>query len=168
MKKIKILFLISALAVTYFSTVKGQVRVNFNINLQPQWAPASYDHAEYYFLPELGIYYSVPTHEFIYPDGNRWMFSRELPPEYHRFDLYSTYKVIINDPKPYLRNNYYVMHYRGYQNNYQENRRYFGSEDNGRHKDWEHNGDARYNNEGYRHGHGHDHAEQRGRGHDRD
>ena len=165
MKKIKIFFLIAVLSVAYFPTVQGRVRVNVNIDLQPQWGPASYDHVEYYFLPELGIYYSVPTHEFICPDGNRWTFSKELPPQYRRFNLYSTYKVVVNDPNPYLRNDYYMEHYRGYRIMRQDDQRDF-KRDYGRHKGWEDDGNANYNDEGD--GHGHDHAGHRGRGHDRD
>lgn len=174
MKKVKVLFLVSVLSVACFSTIQGQLRVNVNINLQPQWGPASYDYAEYYFLPELGIYYSVPDREFIYPHGHQWIFSRELPSSYRRFNLYSTYKVVVNEPKPYLRHDYYVGHYRDYRNKHQDNRRDFKG-DNGRHKGWEKNGKNRnYDNDfDRRHDdhdddHDHDHNGHKGRGHGRD
>jgi hypothetical protein len=167
MKKIKIIFLISVLCVACFPTVQGQVRVNVNVNLQPQWGPASHDYAEYYFLPELGIYYSVPNHTFIYPNGRQWIFSRELPSRYRNVDLYSTYKVVVNEPKPYLRHNYYVAHYRDYRNKHQDNRRDFKG-DNGKHEGWEKNGKDRQHNGDIDRRHGEDHAGHGEKGHNRE
>ena len=41
----------------------AQVRVNLNINIgsQPAWGPAGYDYVEYYYLPDIDVYYYVPT-----------------------------------------------------------------------------------------------------------
>ena len=162
MKKSKIFFFICALSVACFSTVHSQVRVNVNLDVQPPWGPASYDYAEYYFLPELGVYYSVPDRVFIYPQGNRWGFAKKLPHRYHHFDLYSAYKVVINEPKPYLRHDYFVEHYRDYRNMHQNNRRDFKG-DNGKHKGWEKNGKARGNDNDFEHGNDRgDHAGYRG------
>lgn len=167
MKRTKIIFFICALSVVCFSSVQAQVRVNVNLGVQPTWGPASYDYAEYYFLPELGIYYSVPDRVFIYPHGNGWKFAKRLPGRYRNFDLYSTYKVVVNEPRPYMRHGYYVEHYRDYRNMHQENRRDFRG-DNGMHRGWEKNGKARgydrdddrsydHDNDGHRgQGHGHD------------
>jgi hypothetical protein len=163
MKKVNIIILISILSVACFSTAQGQLRFNVNINLQPQWGPASYDYAEYYFLPELGIYYSVPDQMFIYPNGHRWLFSEELPPRYRRFNLYSTYKVVVNEPKPYLRHQYYVEHYHDYYNRHQDNRRDFNG-DNGRHRGWAKNGKNRNYDNDFDRGYN-EHDEHRGNGH---
>ncbi|WP_293049897.1 hypothetical protein [Paludibacter sp.] len=164
----RVLFVFCAVGLMSFVTAQAQVRLNVNIGVQPSWGPASYDYAEYYFLPELGIYYSVPEHVFIYPHGNGWKFAKRLPGRYSHFDLYSTYKVVVNEPRPYLRHGYYVEHYRDYRNMRQDNRRDFRG-DNGLHRGWEKNGKSReydrdadrgydHDNEpGHRgHGHGHD------------
>jgi hypothetical protein len=42
------------------------------------------------------------------------MFSNSLPYQCRNADLYKTYKVVINEPKPYLRNNHYVNNYKQY------------------------------------------------------
>lgn len=136
MKKNRIPFVICFVFVACFSALHAQVRVNVNLNLQPKWGPASYDYAEYYFLPELGVYYSVPDRVFIYPHGNGWEFGRKLPRLYRHFDLYSTYKVVVNEPKPYMRHGYYVEHYRDYRNMHQEIWRDC-REDNRKHRGWE-------------------------------
>jgi hypothetical protein len=142
MKKNTFLFVICFFSLVCFSSIQAQVRVNVNLDLQPKWGPASYDYAEYYFLPELGIYYSVPERVFIYPHGNSWKFAKRLPSRYRHFDLYFTYKVVVNEPRPYIRHGYYANHYRDYRNMRQENRRDFRG-DNGRHRGWEKNGKAR-------------------------
>jgi hypothetical protein len=167
MKNFKVIFLMSILCIAYSSTMQGQVKINVNVDLQPQWGPALYDYAEYYFLPELGIYYSVPDHVFIYPEGHGWKFSRILPPRYHA-DLYSTYKVVLNEPKPYLRHDYYATHYRDYSNIHQENRRDFKG-NNGKHKGWEKNGKMHDDNMNYDRGDDYnEHSWHKGHSHDRD
>ena len=98
------------------SIISAQVHVNININSMPLWGPAGFDHVEYYYLPEAGIYYYAPKSQFIYMKGGRWIFSSRLPYQYRNLNLYSTYKVVINSPKPYLRNGYYGSHYKGYRN----------------------------------------------------
>jgi hypothetical protein len=81
---------------------KAQVNVNVNIGAQPLWGPTGYDVVEYYYLPDLQMYYYVPSHRFVYLNGSNWVFARSLPARYRGYDLYSGYKVVINEPKPYL------------------------------------------------------------------
>ena len=81
---------------------KAQTNLQQNISLQPAWGPAGYAKADYYYLPDIETYYSVATHQFIYLNGGRWIFSNNLPPKYTKYDLFSGYKVIINKPRAYL------------------------------------------------------------------
>ncbi|HKB45577.1 MAG TPA: hypothetical protein VKC90_14365 [Chitinophagaceae bacterium] len=99
--------LATALFITAAITVnkaEAQVRLNVNVNIgsQPVWGPVGYNYVEYYYLPDIEAYYYVPRHQFIYLSGNRWIFSASLPPRYHDYDLYSGYKVVVNEPRPYL------------------------------------------------------------------
>ncbi|MRG44765.1 hypothetical protein GFS24_06550 [Chitinophaga sp. SYP-B3965] len=80
----------------------AQVSINVNIGSQPAWGPVGYDYAEYYYLPDVDAYYYIPDRQFIYLNGNRWVRARALPAAYH-YDLYSGYKVVVNEPRPYLR-----------------------------------------------------------------
>jgi hypothetical protein len=93
-----------------YHPAQAQVHAKVNIESQSLWGPAGYDYVEYYYLPEIEVYYSVPKGEFIYWNGNRWEFAINLPPRYH-VDLYHTYKVIINEPTPYLHNDVYRTKY---------------------------------------------------------
>jgi hypothetical protein len=115
MKKVILgLTLIVSLAIAH--TASSQVRLNVNVNIgsQPQWGPAGYDYVEYYYLPDIQAYYYVPRHQFVYLSGGTWIFSSSLPPRYRGYDLYSGYKVVINQPRAYQ---YYSTHrvkYSGY------------------------------------------------------
>ena len=115
----KKLFLITTLLIALVTASKqssAQVRVGVNINIgnQPVWGPTGYDYVDYYYLPDIDAYYYVPQRQFIYLSGNRWVFSASLPPRYRGYDLYSGYKVVINEPRPYLRNDFYRNRYSGY------------------------------------------------------
>lgn len=87
-----------------FSTSHSQAQININVNLgsQPQWGPAGYDYAEYYYLPDIETYYYVPKKQFVYLNNGRWVFSSALPARYSGYNLYNGYKVVLNTPRPYL------------------------------------------------------------------
>ncbi|GEP91576.1 hypothetical protein SAMN05660909_03662 [Chitinophaga terrae (ex Kim and Jung 2007)] len=91
----------------------AQVSVNINIGSQPAWGPVGYDYAQYYYMPDIDAYYSIPKRQFIYLDGGRWVFARSLPSHYH-YDLDRGYKVVINDRDPWLRNDVYRVKYSNY------------------------------------------------------
>ena len=135
-------------------TTQAQVRVNINIGSQPVWGPVGYDYAEYYYLPDIDAYYYVPRHQFIYLSGGQWVFSAALPPRYRGYDLYSGYKVVLNEPRPYLHGNIYRERYAPYRGRHDQviirnshDSRYH--HDNGHHYGW-----SNHDKDG--HGHHHD------------
>ena len=106
------LFVCSAL----FTNSFAQVSISLNIGMQPSWGPTGYDHVEYYYIPDIHCYYYVPSHQFIYMSNGHWAFAGELPARYHGFDLYHSYKVVMNEPQPYLHYDQHreeYDHYRG-------------------------------------------------------
>jgi hypothetical protein len=117
MKKI---LLISAILLSAFCyKTEAQVRVNVNIGLQPVWGPVGYDYVDYYYLPDMDVYYDVPRGLFVFYDHGRWNFAASLPGRYGRYDLYHSYKVVINQRNPWDRDEYYRNHYRSYRERYQ-------------------------------------------------
>lgn len=143
-----------------YNPAAAQVRVGVNVNIgsQPAWGPRGYDYAEYYYLPDIDAYYYVPRRQFIYFYDGRWIFSSALPPRYRGYDLYRGYKVVINDPRPYI-------HHDLYRNRYAQYRGHYGQEvirgrdyDRDRDRDRDRGRDDRYND--YR-----DHPGNNGRGH---
>ena len=114
MKKIPLLLFVIALFLIASIKVNAQIGVSINLNLQPQWGPTDYDYVDYYYMPEYDLYYYAPQKQFIYQRGNRWVTVHSLPYQYRHVNLYNTYKVVINEPKPYLKHKYYADHYRGF------------------------------------------------------
>jgi len=83
--------------------------VGVNIGLQPAWG-----HADYYYLPDIGVYYDVPVHQYVYFQNNVWVHRPYLPVRYRNYDLYHGYKVVVNDRNPWERHNEYRDRYAGY------------------------------------------------------
>lgn len=107
MKKTILSVTVLIAALVFAGTGKAQVNVSININSQPDWGPRGYDYVEYYYLPDIEAYYYVPRRQFVYISGGNWIFSAHLPPAYRNYDLYSGYKVVVNQPRAYR---YYKSH----------------------------------------------------------
>lgn len=91
-----------ALLVLCTSTMlDAQVHVQINVGSQPDWGPAGYDYVEYYYLPDIDVYYSVPQHCYYYYGDGRWIRSSRLPERYHDYDPYHSYKVVVNEREPW-------------------------------------------------------------------
>jgi hypothetical protein len=96
-----------------FNSVKAQVNVSVNISSQALWGPVGYDYVEYYYLPEADVFYYVPSGQFIYLSGGQYVFVNTLPANYS-INLFSTYIVVVNEPKPYLQHAIYFTKYGNY------------------------------------------------------
>lgn len=109
MRKLFILILVFFLA----STLSAQVSfgISLNLNSQPAWGPTGYDYVENYYLPDVDIYYNVPTNRYYYYDGRSWRYSMNLPSRYRNYDLYNSYKVVVNERSPWRNHNSYKNKY---------------------------------------------------------
>lgn len=110
MRKLLLLAAVGLIALAA-APAKAQVSVNINIGSQPQWGPRGYNHVDYYYLPDVESYYYVPTRQFVYLSGNRWIHARSLPSRYRGYDLYRGRKVVINSPNPWMRHDTYRTQY---------------------------------------------------------
>ena len=134
------LFLLSA-----SGTLHAQIHININFNLdsQPAWGPVGYDYVDYYYLPAIDIYYSVPLHRYYYEYRGRWISSIYLPARYRDFDLYTSYKVVVNEREPWrndrvYRERYYSDRDRHDQEIIRDSRdpKYFANKYHPEHKKW--------------------------------
>lgn len=119
MKKVMIVLMMA------FGLMKGadalaQVNVQVNIGNQPGWGPTGYDYVSYYYLPEINCYYDVARGQFIILNNGQWVYSNSVPSRYRSFDLYRTYKVVVNQPKPYLYNSTHIRSYGRYKNDHSQ------------------------------------------------
>jgi hypothetical protein len=136
-----------ALLVALFlsSALDAQVHVNVNINLgsQPVWGPTGYDYVEYYYLPDIDAYYYVPQHRFYYFEGGRWIYRSSLPSRYGNFDLYNSYKVVVNEREPWRNNETYRQKYASYKGRHDQqpirdskDSKYFVNKNHPQHNTW--------------------------------
>ena len=96
--------LLASIILSAFLPLKlsAQINVNLNVGSQPLWGPVGYDRAEYYYLPDIESYYYVPKRQFVYFNNNNLVFTSNPPSKYSGYNLYNGYKVVLNNPKPYL------------------------------------------------------------------
>ena len=92
------LILIVAAGCLIHKPVAAQVSVNINIGAQPVWGPVGYDYVEYYYMPDIEVYYYVPTRRYVYLSNGNWIFAAALPSRYSYYNIYTGYKVVINEP----------------------------------------------------------------------
>lgn len=143
MKK-ALLFIPLLLCCFAVKTATAQVRVKVNIRIQPVWGPVGYDHVEYYYMPDIDVFYNVPNRQYIYQDHGRWRFANSLPRRYHGFDIYNSYKVVINDDqRPYRNADAYRKKYGQYKGRHDQpiirnsdDPKYFEIKDHPKHKEW--------------------------------
>jgi len=110
----RLLFLIIALFLANSADAQFRLNLNFNLDRQPIWGPAGFDHAEYYYLPDIEVYYNIPQRRYYYNQRGRWISSSRLPSRYRGFDLYNSYKVVLNERNPYRNHNKYRDQYASY------------------------------------------------------
>jgi len=86
--------------------------------MQPDWRLLLYDHSDYYYLPDIETYYHVPKKKFVHlnPAG-KWVYSNGLAHANSGYDLYSGYKVVINEPNAYKYHKAHKVKYAGYKSN---------------------------------------------------
>ena len=100
-RTILIVALLSAGLLFKTATAQIQVSLRANIGAQPVWGPVGYDHVEYYYMPDIDAYYYVPKRQYIYQERGRWIFATALPRRYRNYNVYTGYKVVVNEPTPY-------------------------------------------------------------------
>jgi len=129
-----------------FQTANAQVSVDLRVNIgtQPVWGPVGYDHVEYYYMPDIDVFYYVPRHQYIYLQRGSWVFAASLPYKYRSYDIYTGYKVVINEARPYRNAAVYRTKYSGYKNNRGQeiirnshDSRYFENKGHPEHSKWQ-------------------------------
>jgi len=100
----KLILLLALITSGWLSqTTFAQITFKVNISSQPIWGPTGYDYVEYYYLPDIEVYYNVSSHRYVYFANNRWISSSYLPVRYKNYDVYNSRKIVINEYKPYMR-----------------------------------------------------------------
>ncbi|WP_316766564.1 hypothetical protein [Pedobacter frigiditerrae] len=112
----KKLMLVAMLGIASLLNNTATAQININISAQPLWGPTGYDHVDYYYLPDVDSYYSVPKRQFVYLNNGNWVFNNTLPARYSSYNLYNGYKVVVNGDRPYLNYNTDKVKYAKFKN----------------------------------------------------
>lgn len=138
-------FFVLIVALCLASTLNAQVsfRLNFNLDSQPIWGPTGYDYVGNYYFPDIEVYYNVPRHRYYYNQRGRWISSSYLPSRYRNFNLYNSYKVVVNDQSPWRNHNTYRDKYSSFKGNHNQqpirdsrDSKYFVNKNHPEHNNW--------------------------------
>jgi hypothetical protein len=113
MKKLILTAVLLVSCLMFKADAQLRISLGFNIGSQPDWGPVGYDHASYYYMPDVDSYYDVPNHQYIYIQNNVWVRGAALPGRYN-FNPYNSYKVVINERNPWERDATYRTRYENY------------------------------------------------------
>jgi hypothetical protein len=165
MKTIKLLII----AVLFFTAISTKAQVSVNVNIgtptvnvnigtPPVWGPVGYDDAEYYYLPDIEVYFDIRASQYIYFGNGKWIRNRNLPNHCRNYDLYHGYKVVLTDyhgNSPYTHfHTHKTKYYKGYKGKPQKCRG-----DNGNH--YENSNDRNDDDRNDRNDHHNKHEENR-------
>jgi hypothetical protein len=95
MRTQKIILLMALLATALHG--QAQVSISVNIGTPPVWAPTAPVTVEYYFLPDIQVYYDVPARTYIYFGNGAWRRSRFLPSRYRGYNLAQGHTIYLSD-----------------------------------------------------------------------
>ncbi|OOQ61628.1 hypothetical protein [Mucilaginibacter pedocola] len=117
MKKI---YLLSAmvLAGLFANKAEAQISIHIGLNIPPRpvYVPAPQpvvyddvfdDSDDYYYLPEVEAYYSIPLHCYFYNDGSRWIRAQYLPGAYRNYDWRTARRFEVRGRRPYMNHDVY-------------------------------------------------------------
>jgi hypothetical protein len=145
MRRIYFNILSAGILIILAAPLKAQVHINLNVNIssQPIWGPTGFDYVEYYYLPDIEVYYYVPTHRYYYFQGGHWIGRSSLPSRFHNFDLYNSYKVVVNEKQPWKNHETYKAKYSSYKGRHDQqsirdsrDSKYFVNKNHPEHNNW--------------------------------
>jgi hypothetical protein len=114
MKRIFLFFTLVFLT-CFGNAAKAQMDMGFNIGLQPLWGPVGYDYVQYYYIPDLDLYYDVVHREYVALDEfGQWSPMPVLPLQYRNIDLFSLHKEVINQRTPWVHHDKHKNRYSKY------------------------------------------------------
>jgi hypothetical protein len=166
----KLIFIIAFCASCVLSeTTFAQFDIKVNISNQPMWGPGGYDYVDYYYMPDIQVYYNVQRHRYVYMERGQWVSHSYLPQRYRNYDVYNARKVVMNEPRPYLHHNDNRERY-SESNDYSNQKsirdskeeKYYQNKNHPEHKKWMN--DKRNNNQNQKHNKRNSHSHNRHNG----
>ncbi|HEY9003179.1 MAG TPA: hypothetical protein VIM89_17610 [Mucilaginibacter sp.] len=158
MKKIALISAIALSGLLFNNKADAQIRIHLGLNFAPRpvvisepvqsdyCEPTNYNGDEdYYYLPDVDAYYSVPDQCYYYNNGGAWVSATYLPGAYRDYDWRSARRYEVRAPRPFMHADYYRARYNGVSFNGHWDRPYNRAYANNYH----YNNDNRVNNHGW-------------------
>jgi len=77
MKRLIFIMLLIPAGLLFTNHTQAQLSVSINIGNQPSWAPEGYDDAQYYYIPDMDIYYPInQKNAYRYHDRDRKQYAQ--------------------------------------------------------------------------------------------
>lgn len=135
--------LIAGLLLSVTLTAQVSVRSNFNLDTQPSWGPTGFEYVEYYYLPDIETYYSVPQNRYYYYENGNWINRSSLPSRFNNYDLYKSYKVVMVEKEPWQNHKTYRTKYSKFKNRHDQqiirdsrDSKYYVNKNHPEHENW--------------------------------
>lgn len=81
----------------FITSTQAQVSVNINLGTPPVWAPTNAVATQYYYLPDVDMYYDVPAQRFLYVKNGGWVRAEHLPARYSGYNLRNGKVIYLTD-----------------------------------------------------------------------
>lgn len=98
-------FWLSAMVLFVAFSVQAQIETTKTTTVTthlPDWGVSGMHNAKYYYIPDIETYYDIRSGNFVYMQDGSWVKTKELPTMYKDYDLYNSYKVVLDeDVEPY-------------------------------------------------------------------
>lgn len=150
MKKVFIIASLLLAGFLVFPDAQAQTSVRKNIVNQPDWGPTGHNYVSFYYFPDYNIYFDLGKNKYIVLSNNRWTYVNAVPARI-KFNAYNSYKVIVNQSKPYLYNKTHQREYAKYKGQGSKQpmirdsreEKYYESKQHPKHNEWQQNQSGR-------------------------
>jgi hypothetical protein len=129
-----------------YNTAKAQVSIHigFNTPVRHVYVPApqpvetvyddDFDNSDdYYYLPEVEAYYSIPLNRYFYYNDSRWVSAAYLPGAYRNYDWRTARRFEVRGRRPYINHDVYRGRWGGNNNrDWNRGNNYYADRNNNR------------------------------------
>ena len=134
---------ITALFLSGTAFAQADINAKFNLDTQPIWGPTGYDYVDYYYLPDIETYYNVEKNRYYYYEDGHWLYQSTLPQRFATYNIYNSYKVVVNEPRPWQNHKVNKEKYYSYRDRHDQkpirdsrDSKYFKNKNHPEHSNW--------------------------------
>ncbi|MBS7563142.1 hypothetical protein KHS38_01880 [Mucilaginibacter sp. Bleaf8] len=120
MRKLFVTMILAAGSLMY-KNAEAQVGVSVGFNIGPVSVqlhkPAAVVYDDFYYMPDVEAYYSVPENVYYYMDGDEWISAPCLPGAYRDYNWRNVRHYEVRAERPFRNHDYYRSRFGGFDRN---------------------------------------------------